>query len=520
MLIIKNISMSFESRIILQNISFSLRDGEKVGLVGDNGAGKTTLLNIIMGELSPDQGTVKFTGKPSYIPQYISMNGNSENLDVLSYMLDGRGLNKIIARMKEIEKVMDNSNTNTDDTLISEYLELLDKYSEHEGYRAEDDILDLLSGIGLPDIDPFQPIQSLSGGQKSKMALARMLYEQSDMLILDEPTNHIDEAAYSWLCRYLSRIKKSMLIVSHLPALLDQVVSRILYLDNCKMILKSYPGNYSKFLALKTAEVSREEKETKIFTSRIKQLEHLIKNAPQSKSSMKHSREKTITKLKTKLPTTNKQKKLKIDFPISKLLRSNAFQINNISKTYGTKTILRNISLELGPNERLLLNGENGVGKTTLLKILAGLILPDTGMIKQNNYLSIGFYQQEQENLNDKNSVLQEVRGVNLDILEKNIRSALAHFLFPQDQINQIVGTLSRGERTRLALCKIMLSGANCLLLDEPTNHLDLKSRESLMDALVDYHGSLLIVSHDDNFNNNLCLNRILTISGGYLYEK
>ncbi|MFH1172923.1 MAG: ATP-binding cassette domain-containing protein, partial [bacterium] len=159
--------MSFESRTILQNISFSLRDGEKVGLVGDNGAGKTTLLNIIMGELSPDQGTVKFTGKPSYIPQYISMNGNSENLDVLSYMLDGRGLNKIIARMKEIEKVMDNSNTNTDDTLISEYLELLDKYSEHEGYRAEDDILDLLSGIGLPDIDPFQPIQSLSGGQKS-----------------------------------------------------------------------------------------------------------------------------------------------------------------------------------------------------------------------------------------------------------------------------------------------------------------------------------------------------------------
>ncbi|MFA7253489.1 MAG: ABC-F family ATP-binding cassette domain-containing protein [Patescibacteria group bacterium] len=522
MLIVKEVSVSFGERVILQNVSVNIRDGEKVGLVGDNGAGKTTLLKVIVKELLPDQGSVRFTnhGSPkpySYIPQFLSVDGNSANLDILSYMLDGRGLRKIVARIEEIEKAMESPGFIPDDSLLTDYFKLQERYTEREGYRSENDILELLSGVGLADVDPFQLVKTLSGGQKSRVALARMLYEQSDLLVMDEPTNHIDEAAYSWLCQYLSRVQQSILVVSHLPAMLDQVVDRILYLDGADRVLKSYPGNYSKFVSLRTAEMERQGKERGSISAEIERLERFIRNAPQSKVGMKHDREKVVAKLKTKLPAKQKQKKLDISFPIARSLNGAAFQARNVKKSYGSRVVLRDISLELAPTESLLLHGDNGAGKTTFLRILSGMLSPDSGTVKRNHNLTIGFYQQEQEGLDDGNTVLQEARLANSDVQEKNLRSALAHFLFFQDQINQKVGTLSRGERARLALCKIMLSGANCLLLDEPTNHLDPRSREILKNALINYQGALIIVSHDKDFTGNTNIDRVLTITRGCL---
>jgi ATP-binding cassette subfamily F protein 3 len=521
-LVVKDISVSFGERAILQNVSLNIGDGEKVGLVGDNGAGKTTLLKVIVNELSPDKGTVKFANhgsqKPySYIPQYLSVDGELTNLDILSYMLDGRGLRKIIDRIEEIEGAMEAPGFVPDDSLLDEYFKLQERYTEHEGYRSENDILDLLSGVGLADVDPFQPIKTLSGGQKSRVALARMLYEQTDLLVMDEPTNHIDEAAYSWLCQYLSSRQQSILVVSHLPVMLDRVVDRILYLDGTDRVLRSYPGNYSKFVALRTAEMERQGKEKDSISAEIERLERFIRNAPQNKVGMKHDREKAVAKLKNKLPTKQKQKNLEISFPITRSMNGATFQAHKVSKTYGARIVLRSISLELGPTERLLLHGDNGAGKTTFLRILSGLLLPDSGTVRRNHNLLVGFYQQEQEGLDDKNTVLEEAKRGNSGIQEKNLRSALAHFLFFQDQISQKVGTLSRGERARLALCKIMLSGANCLLLDEPTNHLDPRSREILKNALVNYQGSLIIVSHDKDFTSNINIDRVLTITGGCL---
>ncbi len=522
MLSVRDVSVSFGIRIILQNVSLDIRDGEKVGLIGDNGTGKTTLLKVIVKELSPDQGLVRFTNHSSkksfsYIPQHLSVDGNSTNLDILSFMLDGRGLRKITSKIEEAERTMSVPGFIPNDDFLANYFRLQERYTECEGYRSENDILELLSGVGLGEVDPFQLIKTLSGGQKSRVALARMLYEQSDLLVMDEPTNHIDEAAYSWLCQYLSRAQQSILVVSHLPAMLDQVVDRIMYLDGENQSLKSYPGNYSKFVALRRAEMERQGKERGSILAEIERLERFIRNAPQSKVGMKHDREKVVAKLKTALPVRQKTKKLDISFPVTRLLNSTALQARNVTKAYAKRTILRGISLELGPAERLLLDGDNGAGKTTFLRILSGALDPDSGTIRRNHNLQVGFYQQEQEGLDDKNSVLQEAKSVNSKIQEKSLRSALAHFLFFQDRISQMVGTLSRGERARLALCKIMLSGANCLFLDEPTNHLDPRSREILKSALINYQGSLIIVSHDKEFTSDLHIDRILTITGGCL---
>lgn len=504
MLQVNKLSVSFGERQIFNDLSFVIGDGEKVGLAGGNGVGKTTILRIIAEEIQPDSGDVKFSRNDAqsigYVPQHLNIDQQDKEMSVYEFMLEGRGLRRIRDDMTEIERCLRESEGDKE-RLSEAFLDLNDQYLTSEGYRADDDILNLLLGLGLEDVDTDQQVITLSGGQKTRLVLARMLFEQSDFLMLDEPTNHIDEEAVQWLSEYLAKSRQSMLIVSHVPSFLNQIVERILYLDATTCQIKSYPGNYTRFLTLRSRENKTAQKQEDWFVAEIERQKKFITNAPQSKTGLKHSREKIVKKLEKQLPVIQVKaaKELDINFPVRNPLRREAASALEIVKSFGSKKVLDNITLTIGSQDRLAVVGDNGTGKTTLLKILAGEIEQDKGHVVRSRNLELGWYRQEQDDLQDDSLVYDEVAGTGFSN-QRVLRSILAHFLFPADRLTQKVGTLSRGERARLALCKLMVRQPNMLLLDEPTNHLDQPSRQSLVKALSKYKGAIVVVSHDYEF--------------------
>jgi len=500
MLLVTNISLSFPAREILKNISFSLAENEKVGLVGENGAGKTTLLRVLAGELIPDSGKVGIDNyRVTYVPQYLSAAELKDNTG-LSFILEGRGLDRIHKRMQEIEKSLDLSISDIEiEKLITEYSALENSFNELEGYRSENDVRSIAIGLGLKNDDLNLGVTILSGGQKRRLLLARMLYEVSDILLLDEPTNHIDDVAASWLSDYLRRARKIVLVVSHSRHFLDKTVGKILYLDKTKCSIYIFPGNYSKFLMFNEKERLLLEKTIQKTQDEIQRQTAMIKAMPQSKSKQKHSREKVIAKLKSGITAVQKVRKIRAEFRTTTKLHGYAVSLQDITKTFGSRKVFSGISIDINSNDRFGITGENGAGKTTLLRIIVGVLKPNHGKVIINAKAEMGWYQQEQEDLTDSNTVFEEVGTLGINSI-KILRSALAHFLFYETQIDQMVSTLSRGERARLVLCKIMLKRPNFLLLDEPTNHLDLSSRESLINALIKYDGTIIVVSHDLEF--------------------
>jgi ATP-binding cassette subfamily F protein 3 len=520
---VEGVTVSFGQLDVLKDVSFSLHSGEKVALVGDNGAGKTTLLRIIAGEIDPDLGRVILSGgnrgKIGYVPQHFPPSLLKSGTDVLTFMLDGRGLPDLTEQMEALaNRIATEPNEHQTATDLREYTRLQEQYLQREGHRAESDVLELLCGVGLANIDIDQDVGSLSGGQKSRLALARMLYEQTTFLLLDEPTNHIDEETEEWLRNYLARCKQSVVLVSHLPRLIDGVASRVLFLDANAGKLKSYPGNYTHFLRMREHESLRAERRKTKVAREIEHHERFIKSAPQSRATMRHAKERTVERLKAGMPSKRTAKKaMAVEFPVHRPLRSTVFKAQELTRSFNGKVVLSGLSLVLGPKDRLWIAGPNGAGKTTLLRLLAGQIPPDSGSVTRNPQLELGWYQQEQEGLNDTNTVFEEVVMVGTDLPTQRLRAVLAHFLFPASRIDQEVGTLSRGERARLALCKIMLTEPNCLLLDEPTNHLDVPSKASLKLALAAYPGPMIVVSHDVDFLNGLNVTQELQLPQGKL---
>jgi len=500
MISVEQVSLSFSSREILKSVSFSLAEGEKVGLVGENGAGKTTLLRLLAGELMPDSGNVRTDNhRITYVPQHLSI-ASLKDITVLSFVLEGRGLDRINKRMREIENSFNESVSDVEmEKLTAEYSTLETKFNELEGYRAESDVRALAMGLGLKNNDLDRRVAVLSGGQKRRLLLVRMLYEVSDMLLLDEPTNHIDEIASNWLAGYLRNVQKIVVVISHSQDFLDKTIEKILYLDKTTGSLRSFPGNYSKFSNLIQSERLLLERTAQKTQAEIQRQEAIIKATPQSKSKQKHSREKTLARLKSGITIVQRTRNISAKFHTTTKLYGYALSLQGIAKSFGPKKVLGGISVDLESNDRLGITGENGAGKTTLLRVIAGDLEPDQGTVRINTKAEMGWYQQEQEDLIDANTVIEEVKTLGINSTQI-LRSAFAHFLFNEEQIGQKVGTLSRGERARLALCKIMLKRPNLLLLDEPTNHLDRLSRESLIGALVDYDGTIMVVSHDLDF--------------------
>jgi ATP-binding cassette subfamily F protein 3 len=504
MLQVRKLTITFGERQIVRDLSFTIADGEKVGLVGDNGVGKTSIMRVIHGDLQPDNGDVLLTRRwqdsVCYIPQHLSLRGARREQDVLSFMLDGRGLRELANRLAEIDALVKGPVGQARlEELIAERVRLGEQYLEKEGYRAEDDILNLFIGVGLSRVGLEQKVATLSGGQKSRLALARLLFQQSQLLLLDEPTNHIDEEAVGWLAEYLSAAPQSVLVISHLPAFLDRVVRRILLLDN-NGELKSYPGNYSQFVALRERRALTQQRATAKLQAELARQRGIVRTATiQSNWKLKHAREKVVARLEKQLPAQRKARHVKIAFGARAPLHGPAVLAHDVCKSFGEKRALNRVSIEVGAAARMGVIGENGAGKTTLLRILAGELPPDTGSVHRSRKLEMGWYRQELEDLTDEHSIWQEVESLGFGT-PQHLRSALAHFLFGDRRLNQQVGTLSRGERARLALCKLILSRPNFLLLDEPTNHLDQPSRARLATALAQYQGALLVVSHDAEF--------------------
>ncbi len=521
MLQVRKLTITFGERQVVRDLSFTIADGEKVGLVGDNGAGKTSIMRVLHGDLQPDDGDVLLTRRRKdsicYIPQHLTLRGLQRETDVLSFLLDGRGLRALSHRLAEIDALVKGPvGQERLEELVNERVRLEEQYLEKEGYRAEDAILDILVGVGLSHVHLDQKVTTLSGGQKSRLALARLLFQQSELLLLDEPTNHIDEEAVGWLGEYLSSVPQSVLVISHLPAFLDRVVRRILLLDNSGA-LKSYPGNYSQFVNLRNRQALTQQRAAAKLQSELERQRGIIRTAmKQSNYKLMHAREKVVAKLEKQVPAQSKARHVKISFSVKTPLHAPAILAQDLCKSFGDKRVLNRVSIDVGATARLGLIGENGAGKTTLLRLLTGDLPPDTGSIHRSRNLELGWYRQELEDLNDDHTIWQEAESLDFGT-PQHVRSALAHFLFGDKRLHQRVGTLSRGERARLALCKLILARPNFLLLDEPTNHLDQPSRARLAAALAQYRGALLVVSHDAEFLTQVGIEWALQLPSGRL---
>jgi len=394
MIQIVNVAVSFGHRQIFEQLSFYVADKEKVGLIGSNGTGKTTILKLLSGEIDPDAGTVR---RPRhgicYIPQHISIRGaKSIDQDVLSFILATRNLDRIRARVAEIELRFDQAEL--PEETLDEYQHLLEESQRNEGYRAEADIQELLNGVGIATVGLDERVAQISGGLRTKLLLAKMLYQKSEVLLLDEPTNHIEPKSVTWLASYLASVSKTVVVVSHNSAFLDKFVKRIISLEGHPTRARSYRGTYSDFMRQKSSRDLTEQHEQENMAAEIRRQQSFIDNATQHQVGLKHSREKSVKKLKRRLTISHKPRGLKIDFPVAVPLARFVVIAKNISFAYGKKKVFESLSLEILPDERIAVIGENGAGKSTLIKTLAGELTPTRGVVEQNLKLEVGWYRQ------------------------------------------------------------------------------------------------------------------------------
>ena len=516
-----NISLSFGTDMILDNISFNIQQGDKVALVGVNGAGKSTLFKIITGCLQPDSGDI-FMSKGlqfGYLDQNSGLDSDNSIWDeLLSTYSD---LIKMEERLKLLEKrISSEKDPEALGSLMREYDNLMEKFRRDGGYEYNSRVRGVLRGLGFDDSQFQLRIQALSGGQKTRLALAKLLLEEPDILLLDEPTNHLDINALEWLEDFLKNYRKGIFIISHDRYFLDAVTDRTIELENCQCA--SFQGGYSEYAKRKASDRVIRQKHYEQQQKEISRMEAFIEQQKRWNREKNiiaaESRQKAINRIE-KLDAPKKlPDKIRIKFRSSIISGNDVLFVEALSKGFPGKQLFEDISFNLKRNEKVFLLGPNGCGKSTLLKILAGKLSQDSGAFEYGHKIVIGYYDQELEGLEDNRTVLEEVWNDNEKLSHTQIRNALAQFLFSGEEVFKPIHILSGGEKSRVALVKLMLSGANFLLLDEPTNHLDINSREALEDALLGFDGTILAVSHDRYFNKKLST-RVIEMSGRRLTD-
>lgn len=511
-LIARDLRIEVGVRVLLDEASFTLQAGDKVGLVGRNGAGKTTLMKTLGGTRAPAGGTITRSGSHGYFSQEAhSPDPRSPHLTALERILQARGIGDLFIRMEETRRVLEGAPGEEEtERLVHRLARLQDQLETQGGYAAEAEAKKIAAAVGIDNEDLDQPITTMSGGQRRRVELARILFGETDILLLDEPTNHLDLDAKAWLMEYLAAYKGGLLVVSHDLPLLDESITSVLALDNGH--LEAYRGNYSYFLEERERRREQRERERRQQDQKIAQLEYTInrfRGTTEKMAKKAKAMETRVDRIKRDLvEIETRGRDTRIAFPQPEPSNRIPLEAVGLAKAYGENVVFVDVDVTIDRGEIFLIMGLNGAGKTTLLRILAGVENQDLGVVNVGGMTTLGYYAQEHEQIDPVRTVLTHVREVS-DLPDATIRGLLGRFLLA-DKVDQEAGTLSGGEKTKLALAQVVLARPNVLLLDEPTNNLDPQSKEALLEALHEYKGTIILVSHDTDFVARLQPDRAL----------
>ncbi len=515
MIYLQNLHKQFGSKIILKNINFHLRPGERVGLVGENGTGKTTLFRIMMNTESSDSGKIVFRKGAQAATLEQELNAYSGS--VLERVISGNHSLQVIRRkMDDLEKKM--CSKPTSEAATSHYGKLQHQFEQLNGYELEPRACAILSGLGFSNDKLKKPLNEFSGGWRMRVEMARLLLQNPDILLLDEPTNHFDLKSVEWLEGFLKKYDGSLLLISHDRRFLNNLVTRIVELD--RGVLTSYSGDYNDFERLKKEREAQLVSESMNQQKRISEIERFIERfrAKNTKATQVQSRIKMLNKME-RIETMTDTKTVGFRFPQPVRTGRISMELEKIDKSYGNNIVYQNFSIRIERGWKVALVGENGAGKSTLIKLLAGIVPHDSGQIQLGHNVTRSYYAQHQaDTLDPKKTVLESIDELSHNLLRTHIRTILGSFLFSGDDVNKKVSVLSGGERSRLSLARMLASPSSLLLLDEPTNHLDMRSCEVLSAALADYEGTLCVISHDRFFLDGF-VNRVWEIKQGSVSE-
>lgn len=518
---IKNLFMSFGTQEIFDDVTIQIKDKDKVGIIGVNGAGKSTFFKLVMKKLEPDSGRIilKPGTRIGFLPQVISDEIPSMEISVFDYLLDGRPIKKL---EKELSEAYTEASLTSDEKEIKAIMKRIGKLQEkleyYDVYQAENILLKIVTGMNIDSDLLDMQLCNLSGGQKSKVAFARLLYSNPEILLLDEPTNHLDVDSKNYIVNYLKHYNGMVLVISHDIEFLDEVTNMTLYVDKMTHKMEMFPGNYEKYMKIRTERLKTQER---IADKQEKEEEKLKKiiakyiGGNEKKARIAKDRQKKLARLEEQKVVLEKSAKvarfkMKINHPSGVV----PLKCENLKFGYKEEHILINdLTFDLGRGEKFLIVGENGVGKSTLLKLIVGKLKPLDGEIDINEKTEIGYYAQEHELLENDKTILENFNNSGLST--KELRAFLGNFLFSGDDVYKKIEVLSPGERSRVALAKVALTGANLLILDEPTNHLDPQTQEMIAKTFKDYEGTMLVVSHNVEFVDNLGVERMLMLPSG-----
>lgn len=511
------LAKAFGSEEVLEDISFVLNEKDKIAIIGVNGAGKSTLLNMLVGQLTPDSGQIAINKNTSlgYLTQKIHLEHNMTLIDAMLEIFQD-----LIDMEASLKSMAEEMKTNHSTDFIEKYTKIEEDFRNKKGYEYKSRVKAIIKGLGFPLEDHNKEIGLMSGGEKRRVLLGRLLLQEPDLLLLDEPTNHLDLNSIEWLENYLSNLNKTIILVTHDRFFIDKTCNKILEIENKKS--KIYDGDFTYYTLKK--EIDREI-EIKQYTNQQKEIERQEEIIKKLKS---FNREKSLKRARSREKLLNKMDIIdrpmstpdEMGFSLTPLYPSgqDVLQADCLSKSFDKRILFENISFSVFSGDKIALLGDNGVGKTTLFKILLQQLPRDCGIIKFGSNVNMAYYDQEHSNINDENTIFDEIHNAYPKLTNGQIRNTLAAFVFKGDDVFKKISSLSGGEKGRVSLAKIMLSNANFLLLDEPTNHLDMASKEILENAISAYEGTVLYISHDRYFINSTAT-KVFTLTENGLDE-
>lgn len=516
MLNVKDLEITIGARTLMSQVNFRVAAGDKIGLVGRNGAGKTTLTKILAGDGLPTIGSVERTGEIGYLPQD-PRSGNPEEI-AKDRILNARGLGDLLNKLSLAAQEMASDNTLVADKAIASYSKLEQRFQAAGGYAAEAQAAAIASNLGIQERILTQPLKTLSGGQRRRVELARILFSSAETMLLDEPTNHLDADSVVWLRDFLRSFTGGLIVISHDIDLVESTVNKVFYLDANRQVIDIYNMGWKAYLKQREADEERRKRERANAEKKAAalSLQAAKFGAKATKAAAAQQMARRAQRLLDQLDEVGQSDKVaKIRFPDPAPCGKTPLMASGLSKSYGSLEIFTAVDLAIDRGSKVVIIGLNGAGKTTLLRILAGVDKPDTGKIEPGHGLKVGYYAQEHETLDVSKTVLENMKASAPHLTDVDARKVLGSFLFTGDDVNKKAAVLSGGEKTRLALAALVVSSANVLLLDEPTNNLDPASRKEILNALASFQGAVVLVSHDEGAVLALNPERVLILPDG-----